>query len=146
MSLESGHYIINNAGSSIGRYMIEDLSLRPKRVVSLPQGVVPFHWIIEKVNDDKYLLKAIGCATGELDGHVYAFLIDQGKAEHWKLEPVQGSLPNCFTIRTQNGSKGWVAEEGSNHGDIKTIKCEPLKGSDGNYPQTEIFQFFHTAF
>ncbi|KAK1227629.1 hypothetical protein PQX77_009371, partial [Marasmius sp. AFHP31] len=71
MSLESGHYIINNAGSSIGRYMVEDLSLRPKRIVTLPQG-----WIVEKVND-KYLLKAIGCATGENNGHVNAFLIDQ---------------------------------------------------------------------
>ncbi|KAJ8074829.1 hypothetical protein PM082_019154 [Marasmius tenuissimus] len=144
-NLESGHYIINNAGSSIGRYMVEDLSLRPKRIVTLPQGVVPFHWIIEKVND-KYLLKAIGCATGEYDGHVYAFLIDQGRAEHWVFEPVHGQVPNCFAIRTQDGKKGWVAQEASNHGDLKTVKCEPLSGSNGNYPAKEIFQFFHTTF
>ncbi|KAK1230507.1 hypothetical protein PQX77_006435 [Marasmius sp. AFHP31] len=159
MSLESGTYEIKNAETSINRYPIEDRSLNPKRIISLPSDVKALHpWTVEKV-DDKYLLKAGGAPTGQYEGHVYALLIDQEKAEHWVLDPAESPNSSCkFIISTKDRKKGWVAQEGSTHDDLKKVnmhhssferqiidglkvKCEALSGSDGNYPANEIFQF-----
>ncbi|KAK1217307.1 hypothetical protein PQX77_020046 [Marasmius sp. AFHP31] len=159
MSLESGKYEIKNAETFINRHPIEDRSLNPKRIVSLPEDVQALYpWTVEKV-DDKYLLKAGGAPTGEHEGHVYALLMYQEKTEHWVLDPAESPNSNCkFIIRTKDRKKGWVAQEGSTHEDLKKVnmhhssverqiidgfkvKCEPLSGSDGNYPANEIFQF-----
>ncbi|KAF8881246.1 hypothetical protein BD779DRAFT_1675553 [Infundibulicybe gibba] len=53
--LESGTYIISSkqGGAYVGRNVHEDLSLRPKAVISLPQGVQAPHWIVEKLPNDQ---------------------------------------------------------------------------------------------
>ncbi|KAJ8082138.1 hypothetical protein AAF712_001860 [Marasmius tenuissimus] len=145
MPIENGEYEITSSGYTIARSVTEDRSLNPKRILSLPKGLEAQEWTVERVDDDKYLLKAGGAPTGEHEGHVYAFLIDQDKAEQWILEPVQSSHPNCFIILTKDRKKGWIVQEGSTRDDLKQVKCEELLGSDGDYSPQEIFQFSPVA-
>ncbi|KAK1230505.1 hypothetical protein PQX77_006433 [Marasmius sp. AFHP31] len=170
MSLESGQYEIINAKSYISRHPVEDRSFSPKLIVGLLIDDEPRdeeieklvrRWTVEKVNNG-YILKAHGVPTGNYEDYVHAFMKDQNKAEHWILDPVESPNPNLkFAIRTQDRKKGWIAQEGSTFDDPEPVnmqpfesrearksltvsmkvKCEPLSGSDGNYPSNEIFQF-----
>ena len=64
MSLSSGLYVITSVADnrSIGRFLVEDLSLLPKQLFALPEGIEPprvrsfITGIIENVSDDISLL------------------------------------------------------------------------------------------
>ncbi|KAF8645996.1 hypothetical protein AX16_007422 [Volvariella volvacea WC 439] len=139
MSLETGRYIIQNGDRGVGRNSTEDRSLLPKRVIVLPPGVRDPDWVIEKVGSDSYIIKARGAPTANVENLVFALLIEEGKAEKWKIEAVPQHGPNRYIIQTHNCNEGWVAPEEP----YEQIKCQPLIATKSLPPQylpTEVFE------
>jgi len=128
MSLNNGIYIIQSKvsnGAHIGRFMIEDLSLLPKRIHALPQGIQAPHLIIHKLDNGKYTIKAGGAPTGVVDGRLFALLIDIHPATEWKIESSGGNVyeisdgaGNYWTVPSDDGdSRGPHVSVGQKRGD-----------------------------
>ncbi|CCM03311.1 uncharacterized protein FIBRA_05439 [Fibroporia radiculosa] len=98
--LQSGTYIINKVasgeGSYVGRNIVEDLSLLPKRVVIHPPGVEfsflacsanthagdDLKWEIIDLGDGRYKLTVGGAPTSEKEDLVWALLLEQERAKY----------------------------------------------------------------
>ncbi|KAF3916206.1 hypothetical protein AA313_de0208501 [Arthrobotrys entomopaga] len=117
MSLESGAYTIRNKinNNPVGRFIVEDKSLLPKRVLSLPQDKqteLPV-WKIEKsdIDSDSYRLKARGGVTTAIDNMLFAMLLDEegplGPSE-WRLVPHPEHGPDVYNIVTPDNGYGWT--------------------------------------
>ncbi|KAH7927792.1 hypothetical protein BV22DRAFT_1127108 [Leucogyrophana mollusca] len=87
--LQSGLYIVTSPalkpGSFIGRDLVEDHSLLPKRVVILPPGVMAPRWIVESLGKGRYKLKVMGAPTCEIDKKLFAILIG-AESEEWVVK------------------------------------------------------------
>lgn len=79
MTLETGIYIISCKGteSYIGRNKIEDRSLLPKRIISLPTGVEAPRFFVERssLSEGCYNIRAMDGLVAEKDELLWAFLI-----------------------------------------------------------------------
>ena len=112
-SLTTSIYTIRSAIETrpyVSRNLHEELSLNPKRIASQPKDLQPDpervnvgpylfvtntseirllpQWIIEKVSDDRYLLRSIGSPTAVIDGKVFAILMCVPPAQEWKLQSI----------------------------------------------------------
>jgi hypothetical protein len=102
--LPNGEYYIRNGYHFVGRDYYEDKSLLPKKVccppdrgpdlvscfplllVQLALTYVEFlQWLIEALPNGRYSLKVRGAPTGESNKLVYAFLVEEEKAEEWVI-------------------------------------------------------------
>jgi hypothetical protein len=132
-SLESGTYVITSPGLDsdkvIGRFITEDLSLLPKRVLtesrSLPSKI--YKWSVESLPDNKFRLSVLGAPVKNINGNLYAILIGDTDSE-WIINP-RG--PGIFSIEDGNGL-AWVA--GTD--ELDQVGVRPNDGS----PQT-LFKF-----
>ncbi|KAG8996134.1 hypothetical protein FRB94_008559 [Tulasnella sp. JGI-2019a] len=109
MSLESGTYTIKNkaSGTCIGRNPVEDRSLNPKRVLSLPPGGDAPRWNIQKDGND-YKMMIRGASATELDGLVKALLMGQQGASKWCITPQPQHGTDMYTVEVADKSQGWV--------------------------------------
>ncbi|KAK7687736.1 hypothetical protein QCA50_008954 [Cerrena zonata] len=146
MSLENGVYIISTKeqGRHVGRFPVEDLSLRPKQLFALPQGIEAPKFIIEK-NDKGHKIKAFGAPTGVWNNSLFAFLIELGEAqpEDWVItaQPQHGG--NVYTVEKQDRSAGWIHDDSDDHRGFH-IDVKPLISTKSLPPQflpTELFVF-----
>ncbi|KAH7918525.1 hypothetical protein BV22DRAFT_1024464 [Leucogyrophana mollusca] len=92
-------------GATIGRYPVEDTSLLPKRIVTLPSGFRPSQWLLQALPNGRYVLKNGGSPTAEHDGLLFAYLLDD-KQEEWEIN-YRGNH-NAYTIERASGESGWV--------------------------------------
>lgn len=80
MTLEPGLYTISCRGTEayIGRHVVEDKSLLPKRIVNLPKGVVTPGFTVEKsaASEECYVLRASGGLVAEKDQLLWASVLD----------------------------------------------------------------------
>ncbi|KAF9523926.1 hypothetical protein CPB83DRAFT_862140 [Crepidotus variabilis] len=107
--LPDGRYIIQSVSAKkfIGRSPREDLSLNPKRVMLLPEGIrAPFFEV--KSSGSGYKILAGGNPTAEFDRSLWAILLDRPPAEEWKIQAIPQSGPNRYIITKPNGFEGWV--------------------------------------
>ncbi|KAF7984348.1 hypothetical protein HWV62_15365 [Athelia sp. TMB] len=92
MSLSSGRYIITNPalGTPVGRGLIEDRSLHPKRILALGKNVDPNDdalWDVIATEDDKYILRTRGSPTGRIDDKVWGILTGEDeRVTKWTLQ------------------------------------------------------------
>ncbi|KAK6510488.1 hypothetical protein TWF506_009595 [Arthrobotrys conoides] len=134
MSLETGIYTIQSKSTQyhVGRFYIEDLSLRPKRVMSLSQnvGAKPPHWLIEKTGDT-YRLKALDAYTAVLEGKLFAIHLSEPEPVDWVINahPEQGD--NVYSIETENGS-GWTVVAGDENDPEAQIEIHPVHQDASN--------------
>lgn len=89
-ALESGKYHIRSRllNAPLGRYTIEDLSPLPKRIMRLNVGAEAPEWEILKQDEGGYQLKCGGSYTAKFKGGVYAILLGDPIAEHWRITEV----------------------------------------------------------
>ena len=119
--MENGIYVIfDHRGEGlnnppIGRYPVEDLSLQPKPVYSLPsnQGFEFPKWVIEK-RDKGCHLKAFGAPVGIHKNQLCAFLLDQPEIEEWVITPRPEHGKNIATVERSDRSAGWYVEDNKN--------------------------------
>lgn len=107
--LQPGRYTITNVAhkSYVGRALAEDLSLMPKRIVGLPQGVDPWQpvscshtrklhgirltlllqWTVEKLPNGNFKLAAHDkeAYTTVIDNKVFALLLPEPPSMEWKI-------------------------------------------------------------
>jgi len=127
----------------IGRYPVEDLSLLPKRVLSLAMGTHASPFIVQK-SDKGYTVRALGAPTGAIDGQLFAVLLDFPPAEDWIITPQPQHGENTYTIEKNDRSGGWVVDDEEVFGNARAIKVKPLiatKSLPPQYPNTELFTF-----
>ncbi|KAF8657106.1 hypothetical protein AX16_002293 [Volvariella volvacea WC 439] len=139
MTLSNGLYLIKNGAYFVGRSPAEDLSLRPKRILLLPEGVTAPRWEVESTGEH-YILKAQGAPTTSIGGEVYALLVNEDGAEKWKLEKDVKRGDNFYVISSNNGSTGWIAPSDPEkqiacHAQIVGMSLPPT------YPGNESFEF-----
>ncbi|KAI0070849.1 hypothetical protein K474DRAFT_1712957 [Panus rudis PR-1116 ss-1] len=147
MTLEDGIYIIQNQREgkpSVGRDEREDKSLLPKKVITLPEGVLAPRWEVKKVDENKYRLSVRGAPTGILDDFVFAFLTDapSEKAENWHIQEQPQHGVNIYTA--EHRDVGWVVPMSGEA--YQQVAVEPLKHEPGRiipprYYPNEIFEF-----
>ncbi|KAF3931417.1 hypothetical protein ABW19_dt0202045 [Dactylella cylindrospora] len=144
MSLQPGSYQIVSEDDTrnpfrrfIGRFIVEDLSLRPKPVYRLlPNVIPPRPWIVEAAGEGKYWLRALGAKTGVgQDSRVFAFLIDTYPPGPVEWEVVRVDYGGGYKI-IGPGGRVWTIGDHSPVGDVITV--EPDRGSDPK----QIFHFF----
>ncbi|KAI0721067.1 hypothetical protein C8T65DRAFT_254546 [Cerioporus squamosus] len=121
MVLKDGTYrIVTIDGKhDIGRKFVEDLSLLPKRVLTLPgpaSGGRPSPtWEIRAVGDGKYKMKTGGSYVGILpgpDGKVCAFVLeDMLQGAEWDIKHVPQHSQNAYIILQKDGERGWSFKE-----------------------------------
>ncbi|KAK6358009.1 hypothetical protein TWF730_007363 [Orbilia blumenaviensis] len=148
--MENGMYVIfDHRGEGlnnppIGRYPVEDISLSPKPVFSLPsnQGFEFPKWVVEKM-DKGYHLKAFGSPVGIHKNQLCAFLLHERDIEEWivTFRPEHGK--DIATIEKADKSVAWCVEENKNPNQPKCITMKPLpsRGSSSHLPENVLFTF-----
>ncbi|RDX56748.1 hypothetical protein OH76DRAFT_1477320 [Lentinus brumalis] len=132
MSLHGNYHIVTMDGNhAIGRNFVEDLSLLPKRVMTLPvQGPRMPTWEIHPISDGKYKIKTGGSYVGVLpNGYISAFLLeDMLQGEKWKIQPVSHHGENAYIILQEDGERGWSFKEGDYQQlSVDHVICTPSK-------------------
>lgn len=118
--LPNGEYHIFSKATDfvVGRKLAEDKSLRPKGIYTLDPNVNPtggrkvrphvitrafisnglLQWTIEHVGEGKYKMKAGGATVGELEGLLWAFLLEeeQQNATEWRIQGVPQMGEDCY--------------------------------------------------
>ncbi|KAG8998061.1 hypothetical protein FRB94_007224 [Tulasnella sp. JGI-2019a] len=111
--IDSGVYMImdKKTNNPVGRFPVEDLSLLPKRVVVIPQGMQAPHWVVQKNGDGTYNLKAGGASVAGMDRDgmkLFAVLIDEmapPDSKKWNINPT-GDGAYCVQLASQ-GNPVW---------------------------------------
>jgi len=114
MSLTAGRYIITSLGNKlpVGRSQHEDLSLNPKRVITLPQGVQPSVWEIQRAGSGNFIIRVNGDPTATFDNLLWAILHQEPRPSEWKITIRPQAGPDTFTIELADGSgQGWVVPD-----------------------------------
>ncbi|KAI3609344.1 hypothetical protein WG66_010624 [Moniliophthora roreri] len=127
MSLKPGLYYIQNRRRYIGSSGEEPPNAQ--RVIVLPDGVRAPRWLVEKLDDDRYIIK-----VEEPDGsHASAATVDDKifvrveKSEAWYIIPDERGGKDSYVIASADERyKGWVAPE------------EPEDQTDGDYEKGRI--------
>jgi len=121
--LPTDQYYIRNENTFAGRNRREDRSLNPKGVFC-PTDSDPELWELVALTNGHYTLKARGASTGEINKLLYAFLIDEDRAEEWVITKRETTSPRAlYTIEKASGYGGWVAQKDS---DNPQIAVRPL--------------------
>ncbi|KAF3929099.1 hypothetical protein ABW20_dc0107213 [Dactylellina cionopaga] len=110
MSIETGRYIIDPKDKKlgwVGRHFIEDRSLLPKKILTLPEGVQPPQWILEKLPSGNYIFRANDATTGVKDGLLWALLIDMFPAEEWFLNKQDGNIMYTWACIFSHAGAGY---------------------------------------
>ncbi|KAF8882960.1 hypothetical protein BD779DRAFT_1626449 [Infundibulicybe gibba] len=143
--LESGLYLISSRQDEVyvGRHFVEDLSLLPKRILSLPHGVQAprVSWIVEKLPNGRYRLRAGGAPTGVKDNLVFALLIDIFPAEEWVITHRENHGPNVYTIEKADTSGGWVLPENEPYTQVAARPLIATKSLPPQFPPNELWTF-----
>jgi hypothetical protein len=128
MSLGSGIYIISNKldNAFVGRFPIEDRSLLPKKVVTLPAGFEAPQWDIEALSGNRYKLSTQRAPTSEIEGRLYAVLASELAPTEWTITKRDNHGPNIYTVEAPSGN-GWVVanEEPETQIEVKPLIINP---------------------
>ncbi|KDR77726.1 hypothetical protein GALMADRAFT_65624, partial [Galerina marginata CBS 339.88] len=113
-AMDTGIYIITSKVDEfpVGRNAAEDLSRDPKKVVILPKGIEAPKWILQKVSDDTFIMKAGSNYTADIGNMLFAVLTDVPRPTLWKIEPQFHLGKNTYTvISSDNPILGWAVPD-----------------------------------
>ncbi|KAK6513552.1 hypothetical protein TWF281_005174 [Arthrobotrys megalospora] len=147
-SMENGIYVIfDHRGEGlnnppIGRYPVEDLSLSPKPIFSLPSnmGFEFPKWVIEK-RDKGCRLKAFGAPVGIHKNQLCAYLLNEREIEDWVVTFRSQHGKDVATIEKEDRSVAWCVEENEHPNQPKCITMKPLPKNSSNLPDNVLFTF-----
>ncbi|KFX93764.1 hypothetical protein V490_04697 [Pseudogymnoascus sp. VKM F-3557] len=141
--LNTGEYYIRALADDkpyIGRLYREDKSLLPKPVCEVQKPELASDgkqhpWAIQALPNNRFYLKARGAPTGVVHDLLFAFLVDQGRAEEWIIKRVPEGGPNVYTIETSSRpGEGWVTSFPDD--EVRQVRISPLS------PGPQVSQLF----
>ncbi|KAF5378414.1 hypothetical protein D9757_011161 [Collybiopsis confluens] len=139
-SLTAGPHFIRNSVNPISRAHIEDKSLNPKGVFTLPKGSEEKTWHIEPAGVHGSIFRNGGAPTGtKKEGNkefLFAFLNGE-EPSAWKTEHVPSAGKNSYVIRDLHG-KFWVTTGIEEQIEVKTLILNPV--DPPKYPRDAIFE------
>ncbi|PSS02363.1 hypothetical protein PHLCEN_2v4056 [Hermanssonia centrifuga] len=138
VDLPNGIYLISSGSSRnnfVGRPRSDPMSQTPQKVISLPPSPdadAP-KWVIEKLPNGRYRLKALGAPTGIRGGLLWAYDdevedTEDAEVEEWHLRPYRSVSPGSashYTIEWATGGAGWVRQSNEPY---TQIAVAPLSG------------------
>ncbi|TFK19754.1 hypothetical protein FA15DRAFT_697326 [Coprinopsis marcescibilis] len=126
MTLPTGHYYIRSIAQTphyrVGRFIVEDRSLLPKKIVNGVVGQIPHAWLVEK-RDNEYVLRNAGARVGVLEGKLFAFLINEPD-QFWRLLPFDKD--SFRIVNAADETFGWVLNEG----DQEQVEVKKVDGKN----------------
>ncbi|ESK86407.1 serine protease inhibitor [Moniliophthora roreri MCA 2997] len=142
MSLEPGHYYIQNRKKYIGHS--DEKPPAPQRVIVLPDGVRAPKWLVEKAGNDRYIIKVEEpdgsyASAAKVDDKVFV-RVERPGPDLWYIIPDERGGKGSYVITTTERYDGWVAPEEPED----QILCRPLivgPSFPPFYPPNETFQF-----
>ncbi|KAF5354435.1 hypothetical protein D9757_014720 [Collybiopsis confluens] len=148
-ALSNGKYYIRHLRNPVSRYHIEDASLNPKPVYSLPPGSDEQSWDIERIGDAYVFSNPNGAPTAAISrkGHEYLFAVINGEEPtKWKIESVVSAGFSLYVIKAADSGKFWVnsAPESDapstkmNQIEVKTLILQPVEPP--RYPSEAVFE------
>ncbi|KAF8642476.1 hypothetical protein AX16_009477 [Volvariella volvacea WC 439] len=140
MALTSGRYLIKNRDNYVGRALREDMSLLPKAVLLLPEGVEAPVWEVEVLEDGLVILKTRNSTAARQADRVVAILMEEIPAQQWKLTNDERSGPYAYIVELPHEGIGWVAPKEPE----EQLLCRPLVVKESLppvYPSNEVFEF-----
>ncbi|TEB22181.1 proteinase inhibitor [Coprinellus micaceus] len=144
--IQTGHYRIRSKATNtpVGRHFVEDLSLMPKRVLVLPNDTPhgPQPWIIIKEDDDTYTLRAGGAPVANINGQLFANLLDQAIGQKaWKIEAQPQHGENTFTIVSAHEQHlGWVVPNEEPYTQLDVRPLISTKSLPPQFPSNQLFE------
>ncbi|KIJ94817.1 hypothetical protein K443DRAFT_348098 [Laccaria amethystina LaAM-08-1] len=134
LELESGIYTISSLSQhgegNVGRHPIEDRSLNPKRILTLPPNIQPVQtWEIEALGNYEYYLKARGAKTTAINNLIYAVLLPEPEPKKWFLKLNLFSRISYNILDAEDHSQGWISPGINDGKDIEQVKFGPVGGS-----------------
>ncbi|KAG8985632.1 hypothetical protein FRB94_003526 [Tulasnella sp. JGI-2019a] len=143
MSVQTGLYIITNKqmGMLIGQLPIEDKSLCPKCVCSLPQGIQPPRWEVQN-NSSDYTMKIMRASVGAQDSVLFTFLIDEGAEQNkWSITPTPQHGPDIIELADR--SAGWAVPSDDPETQLVVQPLISTKSLPPQYPASQLFTLIH---
>ncbi|KAF5354434.1 hypothetical protein D9757_014723 [Collybiopsis confluens] len=147
-TLSSGTYFIRNLRFPVSRFHIEDKSLNPKAVYTLPEGAEEQPWNIERVGDGYILSNPGGAPTAAIPhkGQEYLFALLNGeRPTKWKIESVISAGFSLYVIKSADDGKFWVSSAPEhknpteeNQIEIKRLILQPVEPP--RYPPEAVFE------
>ncbi|TFK92083.1 hypothetical protein K466DRAFT_562484 [Polyporus arcularius HHB13444] len=130
---DSYHIMTLEGRHAIGRNFVEDKSLLPKRILTVPiQGLrAPMStliWDIEPIGDGNYKIKTRGSYVGVLpDGHIFAFVLEEMiQGAEWTIQHVPQHGEDAYIILQKNRERGWsYKEEDYGQLSVNHVICTP---------------------
>ncbi|KAJ4473846.1 serine protease inhibitor [Lentinula aciculospora] len=138
MAFETGLYTIKNGDKFVGRALIEDLSLHPKRVILTDKEST---WAIEKLGNNLntfYTLISHGSPAAHIEHNVFVLVIDRELATKWIIRAVPQHGKDAYIIIGTDLEGGWVAPEEIG----EQIRYRPLiiqPSEPPRYPPNQVF-------
>lgn len=136
MSLElvSGSYTISSLSQhgegNVGRHIIEDKSLNPKRILALPPSFRPVQtWEIEALGNNEYYLKTRGTKTTAINGLIFALLLPEPEPKKWFLKLNLFSRTSYNILDAEDRSKGWISPGINDGEEVEQVKFGDVGGS-----------------
>ncbi|KAH7914247.1 hypothetical protein BJ138DRAFT_434388 [Hygrophoropsis aurantiaca] len=140
--LESGLYMVTSpclpGGSFVGRDVREDFSLRPKKVIVLPQGVQAPRWIVESLGKGRYRLKVGGAPTCEMNKELYAMLVE-AQGEEWIV--THRDYHDACTVEKADGKSGWVIPKETPYTQIAVRPLQSQPSAPPKFADNELWKF-----
>ncbi|KAG8844230.1 hypothetical protein FRB96_003234 [Tulasnella sp. 330] len=137
--------IISKAtGSLVGRHLVEDRSLLPKRIMILDNSMEIPRFIVEN-HGNTYTMKTRGGTVTCMGEKVVAALMEEdGLQDKWvltrSLDP--DDEPNAFIITLPDDrSRGWVVCDTSPGSQVTIGPIVAGMSSPPEYPKSELFKF-----
>ncbi|EDR07642.1 uncharacterized protein LACBIDRAFT_294453 [Laccaria bicolor S238N-H82] len=132
---------------NVGRHIIEDKSLNPKRILALPPSFRPVQtWEIEALGNNEYYLKTRGTKTTAINGLIFALLLPEPEPKKWFLKLNLFSRTSykyilsffrifvhphfvCSILDADDRSKGWISPEINDSEEVEQVKFGDVGGS-----------------
>ncbi|KAG8999308.1 hypothetical protein FRB94_006239 [Tulasnella sp. JGI-2019a] len=146
MTTLNGNFIIRHKATSyaIGRHLVEDKSLLPKRILSLPQNIEVPKWDI-KHNNGHYTMKARGGTVAAINGSVSALLMEEPDArDKWDITAVPQHGDNTYiielTVESNDDGQGWMLPENEPETQIVSHMLVSTKSIPPQYFPNALFE------
>ncbi|KAF3931436.1 hypothetical protein ABW19_dt0202727 [Dactylella cylindrospora] len=145
-TLEPGLYIIRSKAfpNFIGRRNQEDMSLLPKKIMTLPEGVEAPRWEVQRHEggpEPHYTLKAGGSHTATIDDKLWAILLPEPIAERWIITAQPQHGENTYTVEKENREGGWVIPNDEPYVQVDVRPLIVAPSLPPHFPPTELFEF-----
>ncbi|KAF5378442.1 hypothetical protein D9757_011159 [Collybiopsis confluens] len=140
-SLTAGPHFIRHSANPVSRGPIEDHSLNPKGVFTLPKGTDERPWHIKPAGVHGSIFSNGGDPTGtkgeEHKEFLFAFLHGETPTA-WKTEHVPSAGKNSYVIRDVKQGKFWVSTGVKEQIEVKMLILHPV--DPPRYPPEAIFE------